>query len=252
MRTVVKVGSSSLHDGFSPRFEVFRAIADDVAELSTISEFVIVSSGAILFGRAALRGIDLGPDCIEKEQLMASVGQRLLMEAWHEAFIPYGEVGQILVTNQELLGIRSDEKRHLTGVLELMLSRGVRPIVNENDAVAVDEIKLGDNDKLSAHLAHILRADMLFLLGQEEGFYENYGTESQALIRLIMASDLEHFRPHAGESLTGNGTGGMGTKFDAASIFMAESGRHMNISTANGSNPISKAWHREQGTMFES
>lgn len=252
MRIVVKVGSSSLHDGTSPRMEVFHAIADDVAEMSGDSQFVVVTSGAILFGKAALAGIDLGEDSIERDQVFASAGQRRLMDAWADAFSPYGEVGQILATNQELLGKRSDEKRHISGVLELMLAKEIRPIVNENDAVATDEIKQGDNDRLSAYIADLIGANLLFLLGQEDGFYRNYGTENEELVKLMMVSDLEHNRQFAGESMTGKGTGGMGTKFDAAEIFLAVPNRHLYIAPAIGERPITSALNRLTGTLLES
>lgn len=253
-RVVVKVGSSSLHDGVGPRTEIFSGLADQVAKLQDRSEVVLVSSGAIAFGRTALSETLYREDgLLEEEQMMAAIGQPLLMKEWRKAFGPHiDHIGQVLLTNQELFGKGTDEREHAKGVLEKMLDRFVLPIVNENDTVAVDEIVQGDNDKLSAHVGHMLGASELFLLGRADGFYTDFRTPSEFRVPFVYAEEISSFTPHAEGTEDPRGTGGMKTKLEAAEIFLGVPGRRMYIASAFEPNVIDRVRGGEIGTIFES
>lgn len=254
-RVVVKVGSSGLHDGVGPRIEVFSELADQISKLhQDDSQVVLVSSGAIAFGKAALNEtLFRQDDSMEEKQMMAAIGQPLLMKEWREAFNPHiDHVGQVLLTNQELFSQSADEREHARGVLEKMLDRFILPIVNENDTVAVEEIVQGDNDKLSAHVAHMLGADALVLLGTADGFYTDFGTPSESRVSFVRAKEIPGYMAHAKGTEDPNGTGGMKTKLEAAEIFLSEPARRMYVASAAVPNVIDLVRSGEIGTIFES
>ncbi len=218
-RIVVKVGSSSLTsltgglDGVR-----LRALADAVAaERLAGRQVVLVSSGAIAAGMAPL-GLPRRPRDLATQQAAASVGQLLLVEQYAAAFARHGlTVGQVLLTADDLH--RRAHYRNAQRTLERLLALGVVPIVNENDAVATDEIRFGDNDRLAALVAHLAVADALVLLSDVAGLYDgDPRTEGARLIEQVHdLSDL------AGVDLgrqgsEGVGTGGMASKVEAAGI----------------------------------
>ncbi len=170
-RVVVKLGSSvvTTKNGLDGR--VIRGIVDDVCECKKLGkEFIIVSSGAVAAGtrRLGLRG---GAKTIPQKQAAASVGQSRLMAAYEGSFDRYNvRVGQMLLTKDDL----THRQRYLNArhTLTTLLSFGVVPIINENDTVAVDEIKFGDNDNLSALVATLADADLLLTLTDMEGLMD--------------------------------------------------------------------------------
>jgi glutamate 5-kinase len=215
-RVVVKVGSSlvSSGDGLDPRR--IRGLTSEIERLSSPRrDFVLVSSGAVAAGRARLR-LRERPKTIPQKQAAAAVGQIDLMAAYKAAFDAHGRhVAQVLLTREDLTSRRRYlNAKHAFGAL---LEAHVLPIVNENDTVAVDEIKLGDNDNLSAAVASLVEADLLVILSDVDGLHtaDPRRDRSAAPVELIGGDDPAAMRYAAG---TANhvGTGGMATKLEAA------------------------------------
>ena len=221
MRLVVKFGTSTLTAG-SPHLSPPRII-DLVRQLAGLRgqghEVVLVSSGAMAAGRSALNFPDL-PKHIPKKQMLAAVGQPRLMALYEQLFSYYAvTVAQILLTRADL----ADRRRYLNSrnTLNALLTQGVVPIVNENDTVATEEIRVGDNDNLSALVANLVDADQLILLTDQAGLFtadprRDPGAQLVAEVREpeIPAALWEA----AGGSATGLGTGGMVTKLQAADL----------------------------------
>ena len=218
VRVVVKVGSSSLTNpggGLDP--EQVDALVDALGgRLAANVEIVLVSSGAIATGIGPL-GIRRRPRDLATQQAAASVGQGILLAHYTGAFARHGRtVGQVLLTAEDVT--RRAHYRNAQRTLYRLLELGVVPIVNENDTVATDEIRFGDNDRLAALVAHLVHADLLVLLSDVDGLYD--GPPAREGSRLIAevrgADDL------AGVVVKGTGSGvglgGMVTKVEAARI----------------------------------
>src|SRR5215470_16144686 len=171
-RTVVKVGSSSLttEDGAidDARIDALTtAIADRVRQNQQV---LLVSSGAIAAGMAPL-GLKKRPRDLATQQAAASVGQGLLIARYTAAFAAHGlGTGQVLLTADDLM--RRGHYRNAQRTLDRLLELGMIPVINENDTVATDEIRFGDNDRLAALVAHVSRADALILLSDVDGLYD--------------------------------------------------------------------------------
>jgi glutamate 5-kinase len=214
-RLVVKVGSSSLTtaSGGLDRSRL-DALVSAIAERPGL---VLVSSGAIAAGLAPL-GLARRPKDLATQQAAASVGQAELVHAYALAFARHGRtVGQVLLTADDV--VRRTHYRNAQRTLERLLDLGVTPVVNENDAVATDEIRFGDNDRLAALVAHLVRADALVLLSDVDGLYDGDPRRGEA--RLISevrtAADLDGVV--AGTTgASGLGRGGMASKVDAARV----------------------------------
>jgi glutamate 5-kinase len=218
-RVVVKVGSSSLtsleHGLDTARL---RALVDVLAGLRAAGrEVVLVSSGAIGTGLAPL-GITGRPRDLATAQAAASVGQLRLMAAYAEAFAAHGAaVGQVLLTADDLT--RRGHYRNARQTVDRLLSRGVVPVVNENDTVATEEIRFGDNDRLAALVAHLAVADALVLLSDIDAVYDGDPREGAASRIDTVADPAELASVVLGSaSRNGVGTGGMATKVEAAFI----------------------------------
>lgn len=215
----VKLGTSILTAGtgsLSKRhiLEIVRVLADLHSRGHRI---VVVTSGAQAAGRDALGHPPLSRDMISR-QMLAAVGQTYLINMWAELFGIYGiYVGQILLTAADL----QDRERYLNArdTVNALLDNGFIPVVNENDALAVAEIKVGDNDNMSARVAVLADADVLFLLTDQEGLY-TADPSSDPSARLIPEVDeiTSALRAVAGDSVSGLGTGGMSTKLQAAAV----------------------------------
>ena len=213
-RIVVKVGSSSLTTA-EGGLDVSRLDAL-VSSIATRPGLVLVSSGAIAAGLAPL-GLSRRPRDLATQQAAASVGQAELVHAYSLAFARHGRtVGQVLLTADDV--VRRSHYRNAQTTLERLLALGVVPVVNENDAVATDEIRFGDNDRLAALVAHLVRADALVLLSDVEGLYD--GDPRQAGSSLV--SEVASADDLAGVTIGGTGssvgTGGMASKVDAARV----------------------------------
>ena len=222
-RVVVKVGSSSLTTA-SGGLDADRvdALVDVLAKGRSGGEreIVLVSSGAIAAGLAPL-GLRRRPKDLARQQAAASVGQGLLVARYTASFARYAvRVGQVLLTSDDMS--RRAHHRNASRTLDKLLAMGAFPIVNENDTVATDEIRFGDNDRLAALVAHLVRADLLVLLSDVDGVYDGDpsrpGTSRIAEVR--GPEDLAHVEiGSAGRA--GVGTGGMVTKVEAARIAAA-------------------------------
>ncbi|WP_078508481.1 glutamate 5-kinase [Streptomyces zinciresistens] len=222
-RVVVKVGSSSLTTA-SGGLDADRvdALVDVLAKSRSGGEreVVLVSSGAIAAGLAPL-GLRRRPKDLARQQAAASVGQGLLVARYTASFARHGvRVGQILLTSDDMS--RRAHHRNASRTLDKLLAMGAFPIVNENDTVATDEIRFGDNDRLAALVAHLVRADLLVLLSDVDGVYDGDpsrpGTSRIAQVRT--PADLAGVDVgSAGRA--GVGTGGMVTKVEAAAIAAA-------------------------------
>ena len=218
-RIVVKVGSSSLttvDGGLDPAR--LSALVDVLAGVRARgAEVVLVSSGAIAAGLAPL-GLSKRPKALAAQQATASVGQGLLVHRYTEELARHGLIaGQVLLTVDDVT--RRGHYRNASQTFTTLLEMGVIPIVNENDTVATSEIRFGDNDRLAALVAHLVRADLLVLLSDVDGLYD--APPSQPGARLIAEvadlSDLTGVKVGAAGA-AGVGTGGMVTKLQAARI----------------------------------
>jgi glutamate 5-kinase len=221
-RVVVKVGSSSLTTtkGGLDNARV-DALVDAIADRRKAGvEVVLVSSGAIAAGLAPL-GLKARPKDLATQQAAASVGQGLLVARYAQSFARYGlTVGQILLTAEDM--IRRAHHRNAQRTLYRLLAMGGVPIVNENDTVATHEIRFGDNDRLAALVAHLVHAELLVLLSDVDGLFDGDPRKPGATLisEISGAHDLDGVvLGRAGTA--GVGTGGMGTKVDAARIATA-------------------------------
>lgn len=216
---VVKLGTSLLTNGtkrldLSTMIELVRQ-CHQLIELG--HQVIIVTSGAVAAGREALNYPEL-PKTIASKQLLAAVGQSELIQKWKQLFSIYHcQTGQILLTRADV----EDKERFLNAqdVLKAMIKNNIIPIINENDAVATAEIKVGDNDNLSALTAILAQADKLILLTDQEGLFtaDPRKDPNATLIETVEKIDVS-IKALAGDSISGLGTGGMSTKIEAAEI----------------------------------
>ncbi|MDR3177143.1 MAG: glutamate 5-kinase [Desulfovibrio sp.] len=216
---VLKLGTSVLTLGGhklnkAHMVEVVRLCAGAVAAGHRI---ILVSSGAIAAGREHLNFPSL-PPVLSSKQLLAAVGQSRLIQIWEQLFAIYNlNIGQMLLTRADL----EDRERFLNArdMLNALLDNGIIPVVNENDAVAVSEIRVGDNDNLSALVAVLAQADLLVLLTDIDGLHTadpRLEPEARLIPRIENIDDS--LRRIAGGSVSGLGIGGMATKIQAAEI----------------------------------
>ena len=216
-RVTIKIGSALLVDPESGlRAEWLAGFAADVAALRAEGrDVIVVSSGAIALGRREL-GLGPGPLSLERAQAAAAVGQIALGRAYAEALERLGaRAGQVLLT----LGDTQDRRRFLNGcaTLKTLLDLGVAPIVNENDTVATDEIRYGDNDRLAARVALMAGAEALILLSDVDGLYTANPRKDRAARRLELVEEITPEIEAMGDPEGGPGAkGGMATKLLAA------------------------------------
>src|SRR5262245_23834388 len=216
-RIVVKIGSGLITaPDQGPVAPLMAGLAADLAALvADRREVAVVSSGAIATGVARL-GLSARPRSIPEKQAAAAVGQSALMWHYEQAFKPHGiRVGQVLLTREDI----SDRSRYLNArnTLLALLDFSVLPIVNENDTVAVEEIKVGDNDNLAALVAHLIDADLLILLTDVDGLYTGDPRRDPAARRLetveAITEDIQRLVFDAVDRIS---VGGMSTKLEAA------------------------------------
>lgn len=217
-RLVVKIGSALLVDGESGALKSawLAGLAEDVAAARKRgTQVILVSSGSIALGRRVL-GLKPGALALEQSQAAAAVGQIRLARAYEEALAPHGiTAAQVLVTLEDT----EDRRRYLNtrATLETLIGLGTVPIVNENDTVATDEIRYGDNDRLAAQIAVTTGADQLALLSDVDGLYTgNPFTDAAARRFDLVERVTPEIEAMAGEGVSGLSRGGMRTKLMAA------------------------------------
>ena len=238
-RLIVKIGSALLVDSATGklRAEWLRSLAADVAEIRKRgTDVILVSSGSIALGRRVL-GLGVGPLPLEQSQAAAAVGQIRLARAYEEVLEPHGiKTAQILVTLED----SADRKRYLNSraTMETLLGLGVTPIVNENDTIATDEIRYGDNDRLAAQVAVTVGADQLILLSDVDGFYAgNPHINPDAKRYDIIDTITPEIEGMAGDAGSGLSKGGMKTKVMAARIAV-DAGCAMAITLGSPLHPL--------------
>ncbi|WP_123040749.1 glutamate 5-kinase [Cohnella candidum] len=220
-RIVVKIGSSSLtaEEGGLENGKV-RFLADELAALHEAGHHVLlVTSGAVAAGFRRI-GYAARPKLVHEKQAAAAVGQALLMQAYHEAFGKQDiSVAQILLTRPDF-GNRG-RAQNAQRTIEELLKQRVIPIFNENDTVAVDELKFGENDTLSALVANLVKADGLYILTDMDGLYSADPRKAPDAVKIgrvdVISDELYRIASGAGSSV---GTGGMRSKIEAARIAM--------------------------------
>jgi glutamate 5-kinase len=218
-RIVVKVGSSSLTTaagGLDPARLDF--LVDAVAgRCASGTQVVLVSSGAIAAGLAPL-GIPRRPRDLATQQAAASVGQLALAHAYAASFARYSlTVGQVLLTADDV--VRRSHYRNAQRTFSKLLALKTVPVVNENDTVATEEIRFGDNDRLAALVAHLIGADGLFLLSDVDGLYDGDPRKGGARLIAEVTGDSDVDGVKAGsQGASGLGTGGMASKLSAARL----------------------------------
>ncbi len=250
-RIVIKIGSSLLVDRAtgSLRGHWLKSLAADVAMLKTRgADVVLVSSGSIALGREVL-GMKQADLALEQSQAAAAVGQIRLARAYEEALAPHGlTTAQVLVTLED----SADRRRYLNAraTMETLLTLGVVAIVNENDTVATDEIRYGDNDRLAAQVAVTTGADLLILLSDVDGFYSaNPATDAAARRLERIETITPEIEAMAGDAGSGLSKGGMKTKLLAARMATA-AGCTMIITLGSPLNPLTLLQNKGTSTLF--
>lgn len=251
-RVIVKIGTSSLTDdrGVISR-DMIASVCRQVASLRGDGyDVVLVSSGAVAAGVAAL-DLPSRPSDVQTLQALAAVGQSRLMEVYNVEFHAVGLVAaQVLLVPNDF--VDRQQYLHARATLERLLELGCVPVINENDAIAADEIRFGDNDRIAALLSHVLRADVLVLLTDIDGLYtaDPRRDPTAALVPEVSAGD-PLLSVSAGVTGTSRGSGGMASKMAAARIASA-SGVRTVIARATIDDVVRRAVDRHDlvGTTF--
>src|SRR6516225_10272585 len=250
-RLVIKVGSSLLVDSERGRLDHdwLASLAQDIAQLyGDGRDMLVVSSGAIALGRAVL-GLPSGALRLEDSQAAAAVGQIALARTWSEVLGSYSiTAGQVLVTLQDT----EERRRYLNArsTIGKLLEWRAIPVINENDTVATNEIRYGDNDRLAARVATMASADLLVLLSDVDGLYnappaDNADARFVPVVERITPA-IEAMAGAAGSELS---RGGMQTKIEAARI-ATQAGTHMLIASGRLAHPLSALAQGGRCTWF--
>ena len=247
-RIVVKIGSALLVEDGKLRSDWLASLSEDIAELAQTAQIAVVSSGSIALGRGVL-GLSHDALPLEKSQASAAVGQIRLARAYEEALAPHGiTTAQVLLTLED----SANRRRYLNAraTLETLLGLGVVPIVNENDTVATDEIRYGDNDRLAAQIAVTIGADCLVLLSDVDGFYSgNPKTDPEAKRFDRITKITPEIEAMAGDAGSGLSRGGMRTKVMAAKT-ATSGGAAMVVTEGSGLRPLSRLEGGAPATWF--
>ena len=247
---VIKIGSSLLVDPAerTPRAAWLASLARDIAQLRARgARVIVVSSGAVALGWRRL-GMERSAQ-LDHRQAAAAVGQSLLMNAWSGAFAAQDiAVAQLLLTYDDAESAQRSANARAT--LAVLLEAGVLPVVNENDSVATEELKLGDNDRLSALVAQLAGADLLLLLSDVDGLYDRAPGDPDARhVPLVRTVDAQVAAMAGGADAAGVGTGGMATKL-AAARHAATLNCATIIASGRDANPVEALFHGARATLF--
>lgn len=249
-RLVLKVGSSLLVDGAGARREWLTALVTEIAAAKARGQDVIVvSSGAIALGARRLGLEKGGRGSLADAQAAAAVGQIALSGLWAELLGAHGlTAAQLLLTLEDL----EDRRRYLnaTATLTRLLDAGAVPVINENDSVATQEIRFGDNDRLAARVAQAARADAVLLLSDIDGLYDRHPREPGAQLLPLVKGITPEIRAMASPvSGSGMGSGGMISKLQAVEI--AEmAGIALVIGNGTVESPLRRIMEQGVGTLF--
>ena len=216
-KLILKIGSSTLCAGTNRiSYAKIEDIARQIIALQSDYEIVLVSSGAIATARQFV-DISNGNSQVASKQALAAIGQPKLMGIFDEVFNSFGlKVAQCLLVHRDFES--EVAKSNVKNTINKLLEFGYTPIINENDTVAVDEIVLGDNDKLSAFVAVITDADLLVLASDIDGLYDKNPFQNEDAKLIEQVDDLNEILPFIDDSKSDLGTGGMMTKIEAAKI----------------------------------
>ncbi|WP_315763193.1 glutamate 5-kinase [Sphingomonas sp. Y38-1Y] len=250
-RLVVKVGSALLVDpaGAVRRDWLASLVADIAARVTAGQQVAVVSSGAIALGARRLGLAKGGRASLEDAQAAAATGQIALAGVWAGLLHDHGlTAAQMLLTLDDL----EERRRYLNAAatLDRLLKLGVVPIINENDSVATEEIRFGDNDRLAARVAGAAMAQGVILLSDVDGLYTaNPATDPAATLipRVEHVASVEHMADR--HSASGMGSGGMVAKVEAARIAVA-AGAHLAIASGHGDHALARFAESGRGTLF--
>jgi glutamate 5-kinase len=249
---VVKVGTSSLtnEDGSISSLKI-ENLTRQLCQLKNEGQSIIlVSSGAIAAGFGRL-GFAKRPTGIADKQAAAAVGQGLLMEEYSKYFLKYGATcAQLLLTQDDF----ADRRRYKNAfsALSVLLSRGAVPIINENDTVSIDELRISDNDTLSAQVASMMHSQLLIILTDIDGLYTANPSKDKSAKHIAVVEEItDELLEFAGTAGTANGTGGMQTKLKSA-VLATSAGVPVFICSSEGEDSIVKAVNgTAKGTYFK-
>jgi glutamate 5-kinase len=248
-RIVVKLGTGVLTDSRKQPdlAQMEQLVAQLAAERQGGREVVLVTSGAVGAGMGVL-GYNKRPVALDALQACAAVGQSRLMATYEALFATFNlRIGQVLLTHDDL----QHHERHLNArhTLVTLLRHGVVPVINENDAVSMTELKFGDNDRLSALVASLLPADLLVILTTVEGVVENFGTAEARVLPTVdrIGPEIEHL---AGDTNSTTAVGGMNSKIQAAKI-VVRAGIPLVIASGRKKTVLRSILEgKEEGTLF--
>jgi glutamate 5-kinase len=216
-RILLKIGSNTLTKGTDniSRGKI-EDVANQIAKLQDTCEFVIVSSGAIAVAKQFVKLESKQKDVFVK-QALASIGQPHLIRIYQEIFREYG-----LLTSQCLLSYsdfeKQESKTNIVNTINVLVNNNYIPIINENDTVATDEIKFGDNDKLGALTASLLDVDLFIIATDTYGIYTKESIESETPETIKEVSDFDELAKQVVNSKSSHGSGGMQSKIEAAAV----------------------------------
>ncbi len=250
-RIVVKVGTSTLlHPNGKINLYRMEHLVRELSDLASQGkEVILVTSGAIGVGMVRM-GLKKRPSSVPEKQALASVGQVLLMHLYDKFFTEYGQIaGQVLLTKENF----ANHSQYVNGrnTIMTMLQQGMIPVINENDAVTIAEVKIGDNDTLSATVAAMVDADVLIILSDIDGVYDaNPQTHPEAKLLHEIKEITQAVEQLAGGAGSAVGTGGMATKIEAAKIATA-AGVTMFIASGSQDGVVRDILQGEEyGTVF--
>jgi glutamate 5-kinase len=216
-RIVIKIGSSSLtHESGLLDLWKMESLVKQIANLyNSGKDIIIVSSGAIAAGIGKMK-LPEKPKSMPDKQAAAAVGQSTLMHMYEKFFAEFGiTVAQVLLTKDDMY--QETRREHCVNALEALIAHRIIPIINENDVVAIDEIKVGDNDTLSAEVCKMINFENLIILSDINGVYNKDPRKHDDAVMIPVIDSLEALDLiDAGEAGSNVGTGGMQTKFNAA------------------------------------
>ena len=238
-RILLKIGSNTLTKETN---HISRGKIEDIgmqiAALKEDYEFVIVSSGAIAAAKQFVK-LESPDNEIFVKQALASIGQPHLMRIFHENFSDLG-----LHTSQCLLSYSDFEKKqtkvNIVNTINVLVKNNYIPIINENDTVATDEIKFGDNDKLAALTAVLLDVDILIIATNTNGIYTKASIKNTIPETISLVTDLDSLQNEIGDSKSSHGTGGMQSKIDSAAIAKAANIETWIVNGLNNEIPFTK------------